>query len=83
MATKEKRYRACIYVDIDVPDNDTWGYDENGNFNKLRNHSKENAEWVAQNICSRLPEKYQRVGYAYVNGVADRNHMEQLLKLGT
>ena len=79
------RYRAVIYVDINVPDNvtlndvarDTQGNDATFVANQVANQIDEkiNPEW-------RYSERNYWIGNAYCGGVADRDNLRELLKLG-
>ena len=81
----EKRYRAVIYVDINVPDDVT--------INDVANETaKKDATFVAEQVASQIDEKINPewrysernywVGNAYTGGVADRDNMRELLELG-
>ena len=78
-------YRAVIYVDIEVPDNVTLN-------DVSRDTEGKDATFVAEQVARQIDEKINPewrysernywVGNAYTGGVADRDNIKELLKLG-
>ena len=79
------RYRAVIYVDIEVPDKVTLN-------DVSRDTEGKDATFVAEQVASQIGEKITPewinserkywVGNAYTGGVADIDNFRELLELG-
>jgi hypothetical protein len=76
----EKRYFAKVVLEIFVPDNDVYIPEADGTYT-INRHSKDNAEWVAQNVIDRASENWDRVNGGDVIAVADNDNQEELNEL--
>ena len=73
----EKRYFAKVVLEIFVPDNDVYIPEADGTYT-INRHSKDNAEWVAQNVIDRASDNWDRVNGGTVIAVADNDNQEEL-----